>query len=68
MEILREKDLCQKLKVSPNTARKIRREHPDFPKRVVLVGDATGWLSDEVEEWLRKRPRYAADCREGEAA
>ena len=57
MEVLREKDLCQKLKVSPNTARKIRKGDATFPRRVVLFGDAQGWLSDEVEEWLRKRPR-----------
>lgn len=57
MEVLREEHLCEKLKVSPNTARKIRREDKTFPRRVVICGDVEGWLSEEVEEWLRKRPR-----------
>lgn len=61
LEVLRESDLCERLKVSPNTARKIRRGDPTFPRRVVIFGDVEGWLSEEVEEWLRRRPRSARD-------
>ncbi len=59
MEVLRENDRCAKLKVSPNTARKIRKKDPTFPRRVVIFGDVEGWLSAEVEDWLCKRPRSA---------
>ena len=59
MEVLRENDLCAKLKVSPNTARKIRKQDKSFPRRVVIFGEVEGWLSVEVDEWLSKRPRSA---------
>ena len=57
MEVLRENDLCAKLKVSPNTARKIRKKDPTFPRRVVIFGDVEGWLSPEIDAWLLKRAR-----------
>jgi len=64
MEVLRERHLCEKLKVSPNTARKIRREDPTFPKARVIVGDVEGWLSEEIEAWLRQRPVAPKSVRE----
>lgn len=56
IEVLREADLCQKLKVCPNTARKIRRKDPTFPPRRKIIGDIEGWLSSEVDAWLMDRP------------
>lgn len=56
MEVLREEDLCAKLKVSPNTARKIRKADASFPPRRKIFGDVCGWLSSEIDEWLLSRP------------
>ncbi len=29
----------------------------DFPKRIALAPNRTGWYMDEVEEWQESRPR-----------
>jgi predicted DNA-binding transcriptional regulator AlpA len=54
--VLREKDLAEKLGVSRETCRKIRRADPGFPKRRVIYGNCEGWLSSEVDAWLKSRP------------
>lgn len=29
----------------------------NFPRRIRLGPNSVGWLEDEIEEWLRSRPR-----------
>ena len=60
VEVLREKDLCARLKVSRETLRKIRTVETGFPQRRRIFGDVRGWLSPEIDAWLQARPSEAS--------
>lgn len=56
LKLLREVALAEKIGISRETLRKIRREDKSFPRPRTVVGDVYGWLSNEVDQWLLKRP------------
>jgi predicted DNA-binding transcriptional regulator AlpA len=55
--IIRAQGLPKKLGCGRETALKIRQSDPTFPRRVKIFGGVEGWRSDEVDEWIRNRPR-----------
>ena len=57
IEFIRPNDLAKILKLSKTTIWRMgkRKIHPLPPKRNIS-GNSTGWLSDEIEDWLRKTP------------
>ena len=56
MTLIRPKDLGKVLGCCRDTARKIAKS-PDFPAPRKVYGDIYGWLSEEVDQWLRSRPK-----------
>ena len=34
-----------------------REKEGNFPKRIQLSANRVGWIREEIEEWLRTRPR-----------
>jgi len=55
VRVLRPKDLPAVLGVSRDTAWRISRRE-DFPLPRRIYGEVYGWLSEEIDTWLRARP------------
>ena len=49
-------DVCDLLGVHRSTVYRLRRAE-GFPAPVKITGRELRWISDEVEAWLRTRPR-----------
>lgn len=47
-----------KTNLSKSTIYRLEAEG-NFPKRVRLGANSTGWYADEIDEWLSNRPRVA---------
>lgn len=56
MKIMRFPDVAEATGLSRPSIWRLERKG-DFPGRVQLGGNAVGWLSEEVEEWIESRPR-----------
>lgn len=63
MEILREPELVEKLRLSRATIWAMAKAGT-FPKPIRIGANAVGWLKHEVEAWLQERIAQ----RDGEAA
>lgn len=37
----------------------VLEQRGEFPERVRITEQAVGWRSDEVDEWIRNRPRVS---------
>lgn len=64
-KLLKIAEVCEWVCVSKSTIYKWVQEG-SFPKPLILGGDdakasASRWLEDEVENWLRNRPRGRPD-------
>jgi prophage regulatory protein len=55
--LLNERDLVEWLGVSRVTLWKWRRRDATFPRPVILGTSVMRWRREEVEQWLRSRPR-----------
>lgn len=47
-----------KTNLSKSTIYRLEAES-DFPKRVRLGANSTGWYADEIDAWLENRPRVS---------
>lgn len=47
-----------KTNLSKSTIYRLEAEG-DFPKRVRLGANSTGWHAEEIDEWLANRPRVS---------
>jgi len=47
-----------KTNISKSTIYRLEAEG-DFPKRVRLGPNSTGWYAEEIDEWLANRPRVS---------
>ena len=55
-QMLSQKKVVQLVGMSRTTI--WRRERAgDFPQRIYLGGRRVGWDADEIQDWLRNRPR-----------
>ena len=56
MNILRMKQVIKATGLSRTTLWRLERRG-DFPKRLRLGPNSTGWLETEVQRWIESRPR-----------
>jgi prophage regulatory protein len=54
IEIIRPKELCEKLHMSPNTIDRLIKEN-NFPRKIQLGSRAVGWRVSEINKWLDER-------------
>ena len=59
MKILRVGAVTAKTGLSRTTLWRLERRG-DFPRRVRLSSNTTGWIESEVEKWIKTRPRGAS--------
>lgn len=65
--ILRRSEVCQITGLGATYLDTLERRG-EFPQRRQLTGRTYGWLSDDVERWIRTRPVInLADSRKGAA-
>ncbi len=58
MKILREHDICERLKVSRSTLWRWRRKG-NFPRPIRLGENTIGWLEDDFNNWVQERQNIA---------
>ena len=56
--IYRRENLLQQLQISKSTLRNWMLKH-GFPHPIQLGPRAVGWVAQEVDSWLAKRPKVA---------
>ena len=56
MRILRTNDVLATTGLSRTTIWRLERDR-QFPRRIRLGANSVGWVAQEVEEWLKHRPR-----------
>ncbi len=56
MNVLRIKAVVKATGLSRTTLWRLERRG-DFPKRLRLGPNATGWIESEVQQWIESRPR-----------
>ena len=56
MKILRIRDVTITTGLSRTTLWRLERRG-DFPSRILLSPNSTGWIESEVEKWISTRPR-----------
>jgi prophage regulatory protein len=54
MRILRQRQVCEKVGLSPMTIWR-RQKSGTFPRRVQLGPNSVGWPEDEIEAWCAER-------------
>lgn len=64
MQILRLQQLRARLGISRSSVYELLRGDHTFPRPVRLGKRVVGWIDDEIDEWLKSRPR-AAEARAG---
>lgn len=56
MQILRRKDVCQKLgHINDVTLWRITRDDPSFPASVQINKRIVGWFEHEIDAWLEQK-------------
>jgi prophage regulatory protein len=56
MKILRARQVTSTTGLSRTTLWRLERRG-DFPRRVRLGPNSTGWIESEIQEWIKSRPR-----------
>lgn len=56
MNVLRTKAVVKATGLSRTTLWRLERRG-DFPKRIRLGPNSTGWIQSEIQEWIESRPR-----------
>jgi len=56
-EVLRKRELAQRLSVNPWTLDRWRRSNPTFPQPIWLSATTPVWFVAEIDAWLGSRPR-----------
>jgi prophage regulatory protein len=56
MKIIRPKAVIEATGLSRTTIWRLERRG-DFPKRIRLGPNSTGWLEADIEQWIASRPR-----------
>ena len=56
MKILRIRDVTITTGLSRTTLWRLERRG-DFPRRILLSPNSTGWIESEIEQWIESRPR-----------
>ena len=56
MKILRIRDVTITTGLSRTTLWRLERRG-DFPRRIRLSPNSTGWIESEIEQWIESRPR-----------
>ena len=56
MKVLRLPDVLERVALSKSTLWRLINDG-DFPEPIKLGPRATGWLEEEVDEWIRSRSR-----------
>ncbi len=70
MKILRIRNVTEATGLSRTTLWRLERRG-DFPRRIRLSPNSTGWLESEIEQWIESRPRKSSsesDPKSSEAA
>ena len=70
MKILRTRVVTETTGLSRTTLWRLERRG-DFPRRVQLGPNSTGWIDSEVEQWIETRPRkssFGSDQKNSEAS
>lgn len=55
LEILRKRQLCKLLGISPSTLDRMRLRG-DFPAPIFLSEQSLGWTMSSVQTWIESRP------------
>lgn len=58
LKIIRVKELCQLISVSPTTLWRMSKRG-ELPPRIKISTRAVGWRESDIEEWLENRPEPA---------
>ncbi len=58
-KVLRPREVTKKVNLSRTTIWRREREG-NFPRRIRLGPNSTGWLEEEIDAWLDSRPRGLA--------
>ena len=56
MKILRVRDVTISTGLSRTTLWRLERRG-EFPRRLRLSPNSTGWIESEIEQWIESRPR-----------
>ncbi len=67
MKILRIRDVTITTGLSRTTVWRLERRG-EFPRRVRLSPNSTGWIESEIEQWIESRPRGMTGGEHGVAA
>ncbi len=59
MKVLRIRDVANTTGLSRTTLWRLERRG-DFPRRIRLSPNSTGWIESEIEEWIESRPRKSS--------
>ena len=59
MKILRIGKVTEATGLSRTTLWRLERSG-DFPRRIRLSPNSTGWIESEIEQWIESRPRKSA--------
>jgi len=62
IRVLATADVAEKLSVHRTTVYRIAKDDPDFPRPIRIYGRTKGWREDEIDRWLRERPRFDEDA------
>ncbi len=54
--ILRFPEVARRTGISRTTIWRRERAN-DFPRRVILGPNSTGWIEEEIDQWIASRPR-----------
>ena len=66
MKIIRLPEVRERTGLSRSSIWRLENKEGDFPSRRKLGDGAVGWIEEEVEEWIRSRPKVNGQKEEGE--
>jgi prophage regulatory protein len=61
-QLLSQDQVCLRIGVSRGAIYKMETRG-DFPRRLRITSRKIGWLTDEIEAWIKSRPRGVGHCR-----